>query len=99
MKKILVSMFLLVFGLCLVGCDSNSRINIPKSQSIQITKYENGSGSKKAIEEEVVDVLLILKQLKWFYQLSPLNVLLMNRKKRKRTLKRMEEGYYEANTR
>lgn len=64
-----------------------------------ITKYENGFGSKKAIEEEVVDVLLILKQFKWFYQLSPLNVLLMNRKKRKRTLKRMKEGYYEANTR
>lgn len=64
-----------------------------------ITKYENGSGSKEAIEEEIVDVLLILKQFKRFYLLSPLNALLMDRKKRKRTLKRMKEGYYEANTR
>jgi NTP pyrophosphatase (non-canonical NTP hydrolase) len=64
-----------------------------------ITKYEAGIGDKEAIKEELADVLLILKQLKWFYQLSPLNVLLMARKKRKRTLKRMKEGYYEANTR
>ena len=53
MKKILVSIFLLVFGLCLVGCDNNSRINIPKSQSIQITKYENGLEKQTIIVKDI----------------------------------------------
>ena len=53
MKKILVSIFLLVFGLCLVGCYNNSRINIPKSQSIQITKYENGLEKQTIIVKDI----------------------------------------------
>lgn len=53
MKKILVIMFSLVFGICLVGCDSNSRINIPKSQSIQITKYENGLEKQTIIVKDI----------------------------------------------
>lgn len=60
-----------------------------------ITKYEAGIGDKKAIEEEFVDVISILRQFKEHYQLSPLNVLLMGIRKKKRTLERMEEGYYE----
>lgn len=64
-----------------------------------ITKYENGIGHKEEIEEELVDVWLILRQFKVFYRLSPLNALLMNRKKCKRTLNRMKEGYYENNPR
>ena len=53
MKKILVSMFLLVFGLCLIGCDSNCKINIPKSRSIQITKYENGQEIQTIIVKDI----------------------------------------------
>ena len=51
MKKILVCMFLLV--LCLVGCDSNCKINIPKSRSIQITKYENGQEIQTIIVKDI----------------------------------------------
>jgi NTP pyrophosphatase (non-canonical NTP hydrolase) len=64
-----------------------------------ITKFEAGIGDKKAIEEEFADVMLILRQFKAHYLLSPLNALLMDRKKRKRTLKRIKSGYYENNPR
>lgn len=53
MKKILVGMFLLIFGICLVGCNNNSKINIPKSQSIQITKYENGLEKQTIIVKDI----------------------------------------------
>ena len=36
MKKILISMFLLVFGLCLVGCNS-----LEKDRNVTLKKYDN----------------------------------------------------------
>lgn len=60
-----------------------------------IIKYESGFGDIKEVEEEFVDVISILRQFKEHYQLNPLNVLLMGIKKKKRTLKRMESGYYQ----
>ncbi|MBP3503787.1 MAG: hypothetical protein J6K18_01545 [Bacilli bacterium] len=53
MKKILVSLFLLVFGLCLVGCDNFGIINIPSSDSILITKYDNTQEIQTIIVEEL----------------------------------------------
>ena len=53
MKKILVGMFLLIFGICLVGCNNNSKINIPKSHSLQITKYENGLETQTIIVKDI----------------------------------------------
>ena len=52
MKKILVSMFLLVFGLCLVGCNNFGISNIPSSDSILITKYDNAQEIQTIIVEE-----------------------------------------------
>ena len=53
MKKILVSILLFVFGLCLVGCDNFGIINIPSSDSILITKYDNTQEIQTIIVEEL----------------------------------------------
>lgn len=53
MKKIIISMFLLVFCLGLFGCNNLVINNIPSSDSILITKYENGQEIQTIIVEEI----------------------------------------------
>ena len=54
MKKILVSMFLLVFGLCLVGCDSTLS-NFGDGQYISTNEVDNELFSKIKLELYQID--------------------------------------------
>ena len=64
-----------------------------------ITKFEAGVGDIKDVEEEYVDVVFILRQFMEFYEMNPNNLVTMEIDKRKRTLERIESGYYENNPR
>jgi len=64
-----------------------------------ITKFENGIGDIKEVEEELVDVVLLLRQFVEFYEMNPNHLISMEIGKAKRTLERIESGYYENNPR
>lgn len=59
-----------------------------------ITKFENGFGDIKEIEEELVDVTLILHQFMELYEIDGLKMIALDLKKTNRTLERIESGYY-----
>lgn len=64
-----------------------------------ITKFENGIGNIKEVEEEIVDVILIIHQFMELYEIDGLEMIALEKNKVKRTLERIESGYYEVNTR
>ena len=60
-----------------------------------ITKLECGNGYTENIEEEMVDVMILLKQIFQYYNLCESTMLLIEEEKIKRTIDRIEQGYYE----
>jgi NTP pyrophosphatase (non-canonical NTP hydrolase) len=62
-----------------------------------ITKFENGVGDIHEIEEEIVDVHILINQLLEYYEVEPMDYLLLTQSKLHRTLERIESGYYENN--
>lgn len=64
-----------------------------------ITKFENGIGDIKEVEEEMVDVTLLIHQFMELYEVDGLKMMVLEHHKVKRTIERIESGYYEANTR
>lgn len=62
----------------------------------EITIYQQGSnGRTKEITEELVDVMVLLKQFYYYYACSDWEPKKIEEEKIKRTLERIESGYYE----
>ena len=47
------------------------------------------------IQEEIVDVLILLKQIKLYFDISDKEIVSVANEKIDRTLKRIKEGYYD----
>lgn len=63
-----------------------------------ITIFEQGNNqSYDDITEELVDVMILLKQIFYHYELNDYQAKQIEERKIKRTLKRIESGYYERN--
>lgn len=60
-----------------------------------ITKLECKNGYTEDIEEEMVDVIILLKQIFNYYNLSEGTMNLLQENKINRTLERIESGYYD----
>ena len=61
-----------------------------------ITVYEQGNNQlTDDIQEEIVDIIILLKQFFHYYALSEYEMNEIQTKKIKRTLERIESGYYE----
>lgn len=62
----------------------------------EITIFEQGNNqSYQEITEEMVDVIILLKQLFYHYELNDYQMKQIEERKIKRTLERIEGGFYE----
>jgi NTP pyrophosphatase (non-canonical NTP hydrolase) len=62
----------------------------------EITIYQQGNnGRTKEIAEELIDVMILLKQFCYYYGLPEWNLQEIEKHKIERTLERIESGYYE----
>ena len=62
----------------------------------EITIYQQGGNQRtKEIAEELVDVMVLLKQFYYYYACSDWEPKKIEEEKIKRTLDRIESGYYE----
>ena len=59
-----------------------------------ITKFENGIGDIKEVEEELVDVIILIHQLIEFYEVDPIEFMKLRDNKLNRTIERINNGYY-----
>ena len=61
-----------------------------------ITIYQQGGNLKfDDIEEEIADVMILLKQFQYYYKINREDIRKITKNKIKRTLDRIESGYYE----
>ena len=61
-----------------------------------ITSFQLGGNlSYDEIEEEIVDVMILLKQFFHYYELNDYKMKQIEKQKVQRTLERIESGYYE----
>lgn len=61
-----------------------------------ITIFQQGGNLKfDDIEEEIADVMILLKQFQHYYEINRENIRKIMKNKIKRTLERIESGYYE----
>ena len=61
-----------------------------------ITIFQQGGNLKyDDIEEEIVDVMVLLKQFFHYYELNDYKMKQIEKQKVRRTLERIESGYYE----
>lgn len=62
----------------------------------EITIYQQGGNQRtKEIAEELVDVMVLLKQIYYYYACGDWEPKKIEEEKIKRTLERIESGYYE----
>ena len=67
-----------------------------------VEAYKNSPAEKfhkRNIAEELADCFILLKQFQMYFDFGTMELTEIMNSKLKRTLDRMEEGYYEANTR
>ena len=62
-----------------------------------ITKHEALGGQYKHIVEELADVMVMLKQFQYYYDIEQEEIEEICKQKIDRTIDRIEEGYYENN--
>ncbi len=65
----------------------------------EVLLFEKGIGDIKDLKQELADCYILLKQFKEHYEITDEELLLEIRGKLDRTLKRIEEGYYEDTVR
>lgn len=75
--------------------DAITSFEIEKAHCCDTEDFENLEKIQEHIAEEFVDVMVLLKQFYYYYALSDFTPSKIEEQKIKRTLERIESGYYE----